>query len=140
MQDCSASMRYLFTSDIIVVSVLITDTSLSVHPPAGWYVDDYNRHLPIGFQCSSRGGEPVTWMFKGRNLASRCSSRENRTVCGSLLLISKFRDEYAGLYTCRSLLLGNEVHVKLGGRSVSLLMISIFLLLFWALSSPAQVR
>jgi hypothetical protein len=55
-------------------------------------------------------------MFKGRNLSasSPCSARVSRRVCGAVLFISKFQDDYAGLYNCRSSLPGEEIQVTLG--------------------------
>ena len=111
------------------VSVLTTSTCLHVSP-TGWYVDDRNRALPIRFQCFNEGGARVTWRFKGKDLSasSPCNRGATRTVCGPLLLILKFQDDYAGLYTCRDPL-SREVHVQLGGKCVGLLVISFSLLL-----------
>ena len=100
-------------------------------PPNGWYVHDSNRDLRIRFQCVEEGGAKVVWMFKGESLSasSPCVGGAARTVCGPLLHISKFRDEFAGQYTCRNPLTSREVHVPLGSECVGLLVISFFLLL-----------
>lgn len=99
----------------LLANVFTVRSSLSVFP-TGWYVDDYNRHLPIRFQCFNEGGAGVTWMFNGKNLSAStpCSVGQSRQVCGTALLISKFQDDYVGEYTCRSSLTGSEVHVRLG--------------------------
>ena len=72
----------------------------------------------------------MTWRFKGKDLSasSPCNRQATRTVCGPLLLISKFQADYAGLYTCRNPSTSREVHVPLGGKCVGLLMISFSLL------------
>ena len=58
----------------------------------------------------------MMWMFKGKDLSvsSPCISGATRMVCGPSLYISKFQDEYAGVYTCRKLSTSREVH--LGGE------------------------